>query len=620
MNMDESQSPNQDPSQKPEPSPRARFRPRTYWWAFAAGLAVLLVVVLLALTTLLGGRAAENKVFSQINYGLTNGDASYADEEAAEEEAVLEEAQGGAAAPIAPPPPPAPPQPARRADDGLTSGDALVEPDTTEAETEAEAPEGLAADMPAGEETETEGAVLPEATPADQEREPAEVNPFVLTSEDHLSTFALDVDTASYAAARNYLNDGRLPPPGAVRVEEFVNYFDYGYPEPSQDAFGISVDAAPSPWPTGNDETHLVRVGIQGKHLDDRERKDAVLTFVIDISGSMDDPRRLPLVKEALRLLVDELRPTDQVAIVVYSDDTRAVLDYTSAENGDTIMQAIDALATEGSTNVEDGLKLAYQMAGDHFEVEAVNRVILCSDGVANVGATGPDAIRQVIRDYTAQGVYLTTVGFGMGDYNDYLMEQLADDGNGNYAYVDTLDEAHRVFVENLTGLLQVIARDAKVQVDFNPDVVSRYRLLGYENRDVADEDFRNDTVDAGEIGAGHSVTALYEMVLTGQASGPALTVSLRYEDPETGEVHELAHPFDRGEMLPSLEEAPPNFQLAVAVAGFAEHLRESGPAQDRSLDDILTIAERAAAQFGNAEDHEAVQEFVRLVRRASEL
>jgi Ca-activated chloride channel family protein len=473
------------------------------------------------------------------------------------------------------------------------------------------------ADDEAGRVMETEGEVLPEPSPSDPERSTAEVNPFVLTSEDHLSTFALDVDTASYAAARNYLNDGRLPYPGEVRVEEFVNYFDYGYPEPQQDAFGISVDAAPSPWPTGNQETHLVRVGIQGKHIDDSERKDAVLTFVIDISGSMTEPRRLPLVKEALRLLVDELRPTDQVAIVVYSDDTRAILDYTSAENRNTIMRAIDALQTEGSTNVEDGLRLGYEMAGDQFEVGATNRVILCSDGVANVGATGPDAIRQVIRDYTAQGVYLTTVGFGMGDYNDHLMEQLADDGNGNYAYVDTLDEARRVFVENLTGMLQVIARDAKVQVDFNPDVVNSYRLLGYENRDVADVDFRNDTVDAGEIGAGHNVTALYEMVLTGQASGPALTVYLRYEDPETGEVHELDHPFDTEAIAPSLEEAPPNVQLAVAVAGFAEHLRQSGYVQDRSLGDILAIAERAAAQFANDDE---VQELVRLVQQAREL
>jgi Ca-activated chloride channel family protein len=286
----------------------------------------------------------------------------------------------------------------------------------------------------------TNGPAVPQSVDAPQLAPPAQpvaANPFVRTTDDNLSTFALDVDTASYTTARNYLNAGQLPPPELTRVEEFVNYFHYDYPIPQQDAFGIYIDAAPSPFGQGN--TQIVRVGIQGKRIDAAQRKDAVLTFVIDISGSMEEPARLPLVKQALRLLVDELRDDDQVAIVVYGDQAQIVLDHTSMAQRDTILQAIDGLQNGGSTNAEAGLQLGYQLASQHFKAGAINRVILCSDGVANVGATGPDAIRQSIRDYTAQGVYLTTVGFGMGDYNDTLMERLADDGNGNYAYVDTL-------------------------------------------------------------------------------------------------------------------------------------------------------------------------------------
>jgi Ca-activated chloride channel family protein len=260
---------------------------------------------------------------------------------------------------------------------------------------------------------------------------------------------------------------------------------------------------------------------------------------------------------------------------------------------------------------------MGYELAARHFKNGAINRVILSSDGVANVGATGPDAIRQAIRDYTAQGIYLTTVGFGMGTYNDYLMEQLADDGNGNYAYVDTLDAAKRIFVEDLTGTLQVIAKDAKIQVDFNPAVVGSYRLLGYENRDVADADFRNDRVDAGEVGAGHSVTALYEVVPTGQGSGTALTVQVRYADPTSGEVHEIQKPFTSGDFGADFVAAAPRLQLAVAAAAFAEQLRGSGYAQDRSLADVLAIAQRVAPQLANDAD---AQEFVRLVERAKEI
>lgn len=320
------------------------------------------------------------------------------------------------------------------------------------------------------------------------------------------------MDTASYSVARRYVMDGNLPPADLVRVEEFVNYFDAGYPSPSDIAFGIYADGAPSPFQ--RDGSYIVRFGVQGYQVSEEERKPATLTFVIDVSGSMEMENRLGLVKQSLQLLVDRLRPSDTVAIVVYGSNAYVVLNPTSGEDRNRILEAVYSLHTEGATNAEAGLRLGYQLAYQAFRPGAINRVILCSDGVANVGETGPDAILEEIRGYTETGITLTSVGFGMGNFNDVLMEQLADKGDGNYAYVDTLDEARRLFVDNLTSTLQVIAKDAKVQVDFNKEVVSRYRLIGYENRSVADQDFRNDAVDAGEIGAGHHVTALYAVIL----------------------------------------------------------------------------------------------------------
>jgi Ca-activated chloride channel family protein len=444
--------------------------------------------------------------------------------------------------------------------------------------------------------------------------QPVPASPFVQAAADQLSTFALDVDTGAYTAARAHINAGQLPPPNTARVEEFVNYFDYDYPAPEQDDFGIYVDAAPSPW--GQGETQIVRVGIQGRRIDDSQRKDAALTFVIDASGSMDRSTRLPLAKQALRLLAGELRESDSVSIVVFGSESHIVLEPTSAAQRETILQAIDSLGIEGATNIEGGLRIAYDLAARNFRPGAINRVILLSDGEANVGATGPDSILQTIHDQSAQGVLLSTVGFGMGDYNDHMLERLADAGNGNYAYVDTLDAARRIFVQNLTGTLQVIAKDAKVQVDFNPAVVASYRLLGYENRAVADADFRNDAVDAGEVGAGHSVTALYELRLTGQGQGNALTVQLRYADAKTGQVREVSQPFGSAGFGRDFAAAAPRFQQAVAVAGFAEQLRGSGMGA-QSLADVLAIAQRIVPQLANDGD---VQEFAQLVSRAIEL
>jgi Ca-activated chloride channel family protein len=441
------------------------------------------------------------------------------------------------------------------------------------------------------------------------------VNPFVDTYEDHLSTFALDVDTASYSLARRYVNDGNIPPSDAIRVEEFVNYFDPGYPTPPDVAFGIYADGAPSPFQ--HDGTYILRFGIQGYQVAEYARKPASLTFVIDVSGSMDWENRLWLVKQSLQMLVDRLRPDDTVSIVVYGSDARIVLFPTSGEDRAAILNAIYSLQTEGATNAEAGLRLGYQIAWQAFRPEAINRVILCSDGVANVGNTGPDAILETIRGYVETGITLTSVGFGMGNFNDVLMEQLADNGDGSYAYVDDLDEAQKLFVEDLTATLQVIALDAKIQVDFNTDVVAYYRLIGYENRDVADQDFRNDAVDAGEIGAGHSATALYAVMFRPNTEGRIATVQLRWEDPDTHQVTEINGNFNTWDLAASFENADPRYQLAVVVAQYADVLRHSPWAAGTSSQQLVQHAYHLSSILWDDTD---VVEFANLVSRASQI
>ncbi len=443
------------------------------------------------------------------------------------------------------------------------------------------------------------------------------VNPFVDTEDDYLSTFAMDVDTGSYTIARRFISDGHLPPEEAIRVEEFINYFDQGYLYPPEgEAFAIHLDGGPAPF-TENERYHMLRVGIQGYAVAPEERKDVALTFVIDVSGSMDRENRLELVKESLALLVDQLRPSDSVAIVVYGSQARVVLEPTSGANQEEILRAIYSLHPEGSTNAEAGLRLGYDMALQAFKSGAINRVILASDGVANVGQTSAESIWDVIKAKASEGVTLTTVGFGMGNYNDVLMEQLADNGDGFYAYVDTLREAERLFVHDLTSTLQVIALDAKVQVDFNPEVVARYRLLGFENRAIADTDFRNDTVDAGEIGAGHTVTALYEIKLHPEASGRIATVAMRWEDPDTHAVTELSREFHSEDLAPAFSAASPRFQWDVIVAEYAEILRGSYWAQNSTLPAVLEEAQRVSQLL----DRDAeVMAFVDLVTRAAQI
>ena len=441
------------------------------------------------------------------------------------------------------------------------------------------------------------------------------VNPFVDTEDDHFSTVAADVDDASYVVARNYLGRGVLPPKEAVRVEEFVNHFSYDYESPEKDAFRVSFEAAPSRF--GSPSTYLLRVGIKGRYLQPEQRRAANLVFVIDVSGSMACENRLGLVKRALRLLVEELRPEDRVGIVIYGSRGSVHMQPRTLTDRQYILTKIDELVSEGSTNADEGLKLGFTMAGKMFDERKNNRIILCSDGVANVGMTKAEDLLEKYREYIDRGVTLTTVGFGMGNYNDILMEKLGDKGNGHYAYVDDIDAARRVFVDNLSGTLEVIARDVKLQLDFNPRVVRSYRLLGYENRDVADEDFRDDTVDGGEIGSGHCTTALYEIKFHRDARVATIgTLSLRYKHPFTKEVAEKAYPILPGVLSGTFESTCTNFRLAAAAAEFAEILRESYWARDGSLGEVRLVAESVYEEVKSDE----VLEFLGLVGDATRM
>jgi Ca-activated chloride channel family protein len=357
-----------------------------------------------------------------------------------------------------------------------------------------------------------------------------------------------------------------------------------------------------------------MRVGVQGYDVPDSQRKPAALTFVIDVSGSMDMENRLGLVKRSLELLVERLRPDDTVSLVVYGSEARVVLYHTSGADKSILLNAIYSLQPEGATNAEAGLQLGYALAAEAFRPGGINRVILCSDGVANVGATGPDAILASIRGYADAGITLTSLGFGMGNFNDVLMEQLANDGDGHYDYIDTLNEAQKLFIDDLTSNLQVIALDAKVQVDFNPEVVNRYRLIGYENRSVADQDFRNNAVDAGELGAGHTATALYAVLLKPGAQGRLATVQLRWEDPDTHAVREINGNFNTFDLAASFDATDPRYQLAVTVAQYAEVLRHSPWSAGTGLYTLSAHADRLVMLLpGDPE----VGEFAQLVARA---
>jgi len=443
------------------------------------------------------------------------------------------------------------------------------------------------------------------------------VNPFVDTEDDHLSTFATDVDTGSYTIARKYLHDGHVPPSEAVRVEEFVNYFKYDYPAPQEDDFAVYTEACPWQFGEGRKNSYLMRVALKAKQIDNENRKPAILTFVIDVSGSMKRENRLGLVKKLLTMLVNNLRPDDMIGIAVYGSQGRKVMDHKSVSEKQQILDTIESLHSGGSTYAEQGIRIGYQMADAAYKKGYINRVILCSDGVANVGKTGADSIYKEIKAKADKGITLSAIGFGMGNYNDVLMEQLGNKGNGYYAYIDTIAQAKKLFAENLTGTLQVVARDVKIQVDFNPEVVRSYRLIGYENRDVPDDKFRDDTYDGGEMGAGHSATALYELKLWPEKKGPIATTYVRYKDADTFAVTEFKSKFETTNIIESIDKCGRNFRLSATVSEFAEILRKSYWAKGVTLDAVLEHAQTLPTEFAGDAD---VIELVDLISKAKNL
>lgn len=421
----------------------------------------------------------------------------------------------------------------------------------------------------------------------------AGTNPFTSTLEDRLSTFAIDVDTGSYTYARQYLKVGNRPQAASVRVEEWVNAFHYDYEQPQGDVpFAVNLDAGPSPFHANR---HLVRVGIQGKTVTNDERKPIHVTFLVDVSGSMSSRGKIDMVKKSMDAVVKNLRDDDSVAIVTYAGRTEEVLGATKGSDKRTIYRAIADLRTGGGTNMGSGMELAYRNANKFLGDGRNARVVVMSDGDANIGRTRHGSILDAVKGYVSEGVTLSTVGYGTGNYNDHLMEQLANAGNGNYSYIDSQEAIDKVFGQDLVGTLEVIAKDVKIQVEFNPSVVSRYRLIGYENRDVADKDFRNDKVDAGEIGAGHSVTALYEVELTEKAKADDLaTVRIRYKQPRGVKAKEVSETLTAAMVKKSFGALDANTRMATALAVASEHLRGSEYAAGLSLEDARALAAEA--------------------------
>ncbi len=459
-------------------------------------------------------------------------------------------------------------------------------------------------------------------------------NSFLTSLEEPLSTFSIDVDTASYANVRRFLTGGQLPPPDAVRIEELVNYFTYEYAPPTDDQpFAVHMEMASCPW---KPEHKLLRIGLKGRTLE--KRPPSNLVFLIDVSGSMQDANKLPLVQRALSLLVNQLSESDRVSIVVYAGASGLVLPPTTGDKKARILDAIERLSAGGSTNGGAGIELAYALAAQNFVQGGTNRVVLATDGDWNVGTTSHGALETLIAEKAKTGVFLSVLGFGMGNLKDDTLERLADKGNGNYAYVDSVSEARKVLVEQMTGTLCTIAKDVKLQIEFNPARIAGYRLIGYENRVLAKEDFNDDKKDAGEIGAGHTVTALYELVPAGQevpggrppvdplkyqqpkegapdaASLDLCTVKLRYKAPEASESTLMEVPLKQGR--DRFDDASADFRFASAVAGYGMLLRRSEYAKGFTWEAVSEIASGALG-----EDREGYRkEFLDLVKRAKDL
>jgi Ca-activated chloride channel homolog len=440
------------------------------------------------------------------------------------------------------------------------------------------------------------------------------VNPFTLSSDDALSTFSIDVDTAAYSMARRKLDGGALPPEAAVRVEEFVNYLDYdSYITPKNDPFAVNMEAMPDPFRPGH---HLLRVGVQGKEVSRDERKPVHLVFLVDVSGSMSSADKLGYAKKSLHMMVDGLREDDTVGLCTYAGRTARVLEPTSAGNKREIHGAIEGLKSGGSTAMSSGIDIAYEMAMQQFKPGHENRVVVLSDGDANVGRTSWDDMLGQIKGYADKGVTLSTIGFGTGNYQDTLMEQLANNGDGNNFYIDSQEQAQRVFVEELGGTMITIARDVKIQVEFNPESVAAYRLIGYENRDIADKDFRNDRVDAGEVGSGHNVTALYDVILRDGYTAELATVRMRYEAPGADKAaSEKLWIFPDKRLKETPFQATRDTRMAYSAATFAEILRGSPHAAEIDLEALARFASKSSRP-GEKDD----AEMVKLMRKAKAL
>lgn len=402
---------------------------------------------------------------------------------------------------------------------------------------------------------------------------PAEHNPFYKTKERPLSTFAIDVDTASFTLARSYIARGQRPPPEAVRTEEFVNAFDYGYRPPRNRTFAVYSEWAPTPFGRG---LHLLKIGVKGRRLGREEQRRLILTLLVDTSGSMNRPDRIGLIKRATALLLQGLDPADRVALVQFDNRARLVLQDVPVREKARILAAVNGLQCTGSTNLEEGMRLAYQVAARRFMSGAENRVLVFSDGAANLGAGGGVAILAQVARYRAKGIFCSIFGFGFGTYDDAILETLANKGNGTYAFVDSIREAKRLLVDDLAATMHVIASDVKIQVEFHADRVLRYRQIGYENRRLRDRDFRDDSIDAGEVGSGQSATALYEIELGRRSDRPLGVVRVRYRDAGSGLIEELENVIPGIAIARRFEEADPRFRLAACVAEFAEILRRS--------------------------------------------
>jgi len=462
-------------------------------------------------------------------------------------------------------------------------------------------------------------------------------NDWLVPANNPLSTFSIDVDRASYANVRRFINGGQRPPIDAVRIEEMVNYFTYDYPDPTGDhPFAVSTEVTRAPW---NAEHRLVRVGIQGERIDLDDLAPSNLVFLLDVSGSMQAQNKLPLLKRSLRLLVNELRPEDRVSIVVYAGAAGLVLPSTSGRHKAQILDALGSLEAGGSTAGGAGIRLAYRIAEENFIEGGSNRVILATDGDFNVGASSDAEMTRLIERKRASGTFLTVLGFGMGNLKDSKMEAIANHGNGNYAYIDNLLEARKVLVHEMGGTLVTIAKDVKIQVEFNPARVQAYRLIGYENRLLAAEDFNDDTKDAGELGAGHTVTALYEVVPVGapsvraggvdplrytgternpvaassfgQESDELMFVKLRYKTPDGERSRLLEQPIED-----RVRRASTELRFAASVAAFGMRLRDSEHCSDFSFEDIVELAQSALGR----DAHGYRAEFVQLVLAAGQL